>query len=175
MSLWVFAYGSLLWNPGFTPVETVRAELRDFHRCFSLRSVVHRGTVDCPGLVLALEDQPGARCTGMALRVAPTEADVVLADLRARELVTDAYKEARLPLALSDGRTIEGLTYVIRRGHAQHAQHPLEEQAQIIARARGGRGPNCDYLWSTEAHLRELGVQDADMAWLAKRVRDILQ
>ena len=51
---------------------------------------------------------------------------------------------------------------------------PLEEQAQIIARATGGRGPNRDYLWSTAAHLAELGIGDEDLDWLAGRVRDIV-
>ena len=68
--LWVFGYGSLLWNPGFPHVETVLAVLEGYHRSFCMRSIHHRGTETEPGLVLALDAAPGARCHGIAFRVA---------------------------------------------------------------------------------------------------------
>ena len=71
MGLWVFGYGSLLWDPGFVPVAQHRAVLRDYHRSFCMLSIHHRGTTQNPGLVLALDAQPGAQCTGVAFQVAP--------------------------------------------------------------------------------------------------------
>lgn len=175
MTLWVFGYGSLLWNPGFAVAETRRASLEDYARSFCMRSIHHRGTEETPGLVLALDTAPGAFCDGVALRAAPgTEAETI-AYLRDRELVSSAYAERHVPLGLEDGRRVEALAYVVKRDHWQYCRGlPLEEQARIIATATGGRGPNAEYLWNTAAHLAELGIEDADLQWLAARVRDLV-
>jgi cation transport protein ChaC len=66
------------------------------------------------------------------------------------------------------------LSYVIDPDHAQYCGGlSLEEQAQIIAAACGGRGPNCEYLFNTSDHLASLGIGDTDLVWLAARVREI--
>jgi cation transport protein ChaC len=122
--------------------------------------------------VLALDAASGALCNGVAFRVQPgAEADT-LAALRARELISSAYLETTLPVTLADGRVTPALAYVIDPGHAQYCGGlPLEDQAQIIARAVGGRGRNCAYLHATVAHLDQLGIADDDLTWLAQRVR----
>lgn len=171
--LWIFGYGSLIWDPGFTPVEAVRARLSGWHRSFCMRSIHFRGTPAAPGLVLALDAAEGAFCAGLALRVAPCEAEAVLAELRARELISYAYLERRLPVALEDGRMVEAITYVIDRSGAQYCQLAPEEQAHIIAQAVGGRGPNRDYLFNTAAHLAKLGLHDRELEALVSRVRAI--
>ncbi len=174
-NLWVFAYGSLMWDPCFPVAKAQRARLCDWHRSFCMWSIHHRGTVDHPGLVLALDRAAEAVCEGLAYRVAPPDAPAALAALRERELVSSAYVERVLPLTLHDGRRVEAVTYVVDPDHAQYAAHlSLAEQARIIARATGGRGPNRDYLFSTWEHLRELGVEDPDLAWLAAEVRQNL-
>ncbi len=171
MALWVFGYGSLLWNPGFTPVETVKACLHDYHRSFCMLSIHHRGTEDDPGLVLALDAQKGGRCTGVAFRVAENEEEQVLAMLRERELISSAYYEDTVPLLTESGETIHALAYIINRDHEQYCEFDLEKQAQMISSAVGGRGPNTEYLFNTAAHLKELAIKDDDMDWLAQRVR----
>ncbi|QBX35202.1 gamma-glutamylcyclotransferase [Paracoccus liaowanqingii] len=169
---WVFGYGSLIWNPGFDPVETVRARLAGYARSFCLRSIQHRGTEALPGLVLGLDPQEGALCQGVALRIAPADHDRVLAELRDRELVTDAYRETILPLALEDGRRVSALAYVMRRDHWQYAGDlPHDEQARIIAAAHGGRGANADYLFNTAAHLAQIGMADDHLDALSQAVR----
>jgi cation transport protein ChaC len=170
---WVFAYGSLLWEPGFEPAEAVPARVHGFRRSFCLWSIRWRGTEEAPGLVLALDEDEGASCEGLALRLPDAEAPDVLRAIRARELVSDAYEERRLPMALGDGREVEALAYVIRAGHAQHACLPREEQARTIARARGARGPNRDYLIRTAERLRELGIRDPEIEALLARVEAI--
>ncbi len=171
-SMWVFGYGSLIWNPGFPVAEARVARVAGWHRSFCMRSIHHRGTEAAPGLVLALDAAAGAICDGLAFRVQPgAEADT-LAALRERELISSAYLETELCAQLTDGSAVQALCYVIDRDHAQYCGGlPLEEQAQIISRAVGGRGPNCDYLWATAAHLAELGIADPDLGWLAARVR----
>jgi len=170
-ALWIFGYGSLLWDPGFTPAEAVAARLSGWHRSFCMRSIHFRGTPETPGLVLALDAAPQAQCLGLALRVAEAETAQVLAEIRARELISDAYLEKRLAVALADGRSVEAITYVIDPDGPQYCAIPFEEQAQIIATATGARGPNRDYLFNTAAHLAELGLADPDLDALATRVR----
>ena len=173
MALWVFGYGSLLWNPGFAVAETRHARLHGFSRSFCMRSIHHRGTADAPGLVLALDAHPGADCEGLALRAEPGTEDATLAYLRERELVSAAYLETRQTLALEGGDSVEAVAFVVDRAHPQYCLLPLEEQARIIAAAHGGRGPNAEYLVNTARHLGELGIPDAELDWLADRVRRI--
>lgn len=169
--MWVFGYGSLLWNPGFVPVRKVKAVLPDYHRSFCMLSIHHRGSEEEPGLVLALDRDPGGQCTGVAFKVAPDDEAQVLADLRERELISSAYYEDTVTLSTDDGETIPALAYIINRDHRQYCQFDLEKQAQMIAHAVGGRGPNTEYLYNTATHLDELGIRDADIAWLVARVR----
>lgn len=136
-----------------------------------MASVHYRGTPQKPGLVLALDAASGGTCHGLALRAAPGTEVATHAYLRARELVTDAYVERWLPLCLDDGRQVTALTYVIDPAHEQYRGGlSLEDQAHTIASAAGQNGENADYLCNTAAHLREIGVEDAEMSWLADRV-----
>ncbi|MEL6840670.1 MAG: gamma-glutamylcyclotransferase [Pseudomonadota bacterium] len=171
MSLWVFGYGSLLWDPGFTPARRVKARLHDYHRSFCMLSVHHRGSEADPGLVLALDKDPGGQCTGVAFQVAENEENTVLAMLRERELISSAYYEDTVDLVADNGEQIAALAYIINRDHRQYCQFDLEKQAQMIAHAVGGRGPNTEYLYNTAQHLTEMGIRDDDMAWLVARVR----
>lgn len=170
--MWVFGYGSLIWHPGFPVAERQVAQLTGWHRSFCMRSIHHRGTVTAPGLVLALDAAEGATCDGVAFRVEPGAEAETLAALRERELISSAYLERMLPVTLSGGGQVQALAYVIDPDHVQYCGGlALEEQAQIIAQATGGRGPNRDYLFSTASHLADLGIADADLEWLAARVR----
>lgn len=170
-SLWIFGYGSLIWEPGFAYQSRQIARLEGYQRSFCMRSIHHRGTVESPGLVLALDAGPGS-CEGVAFEVPARIAEESLEYLRARELISAAYLERSAEVDLHNGRRVAAVTYVIDQEHAQYcAGLSLEEQAQIIARAVGGRGPNSAYLFNTAAHLAELGLRDPDLDWLADRVR----
>lgn len=174
MTMWVFGYGSLLWNPGFPVSESVVGTLRGYARSFCMRSIHHRGTVADPGLVLALDQQADKACDGLAFRVKSGDEDATLAYLRERELISSAYVEKTLEVALSDGRTVAAVVYVIDEAHEQYCGGlPLEDQAQIIAKAVGGRGPNTEYLYNTAAHLTQVGLEDTALDWLCARVRDL--
>ena len=175
---WVFAYGSLMWQPGFPVAEARRARLRDYRRAFALYSIHYRGTPEAPGLVLGLDWAPGAECIGMALRVeagSEAEAAAVRRYLAERELVSRAYFEVthRVELLEPEGwGEVEALCYVVDRTHPQYAGGlPPEEQAAIIARAEGPSGTNRDYLFSTVTHLEALGVEDPALFALAEMVR----
>jgi cation transport protein ChaC len=172
--MWVFGYGSLVWNPGFDVADQRIATLDDYARSFCMRSIHHRGTEQDPGLVLALDAVPGACCQGVAMAVPEGQEAPVLEYLRARELISSAYLERVLDIKLTCGTQVQAVTYVIDADHVQYCGGlPLEEQAGIIARAVGGRGPNTEYLYNTASHLTELGISDPDLEWLSARVRDL--
>ena len=172
MDVWIFGYGSLIWKPGFDWAEQRLATLTGWRRRFCMTSIQYRGTPEAPGLVLALDADPQGLCHGVAYRLAPETAEETLAYLRARELVTNAYDEHRLPLDLDDGRTVEAYAYVMNRAHPQYCGGlSLAEQAEVIARAVGPMGPNADYLLNTVASLAALGLEDAELAELAALVR----
>ncbi len=174
MSMWVFGYGSLLWNPGFDVAESVIGTLPGYARSFCMRSIHHRGSIENPGLVLALDQQETQACEGVALRVVAGQEAETLAYLRERELISSAYVEKELNVHLTNGQDVTALVYVIDEAHEQYCGGlPLEEQAQIMAHAVGGRGPNTEYLYNTAEHLASVGLHDPALEWLAARVREI--
>ncbi|MBR0649158.1 gamma-glutamylcyclotransferase [Roseomonas terrae] len=168
--LYVFAYGSLIWRPGFAHVATHPALLRGFHRRFCLWSHYYRGTPERPGLVLGLDR--GGACRGLAFGVAATEAAAVLAYLDERELPDGAeqvYHRRLLPLRLvGSGRVVRAVTYVANRDCGLYCGRlPAERAAAAIAEGHGRMGANRDYLLNTLAHLQAMGVRDAGLDRIA--------
>ncbi|TFL20034.1 gamma-glutamylcyclotransferase [Jannaschia formosa] len=170
--LWVFGYGSLIFDPGIEVAETRLATLAGFRRRFCMWSIHHRGSEAEPGLVLALEPFEGEACTGLAIRA--EEPERALASLRARELISSAYREEDVTLLCKDGSEIAAIAYVVDTAHRQYTGAlPLERQAKIIAHAAGGRGPNHEYLTKTAEKLHALGIGDPDIDWLVSRVQQM--
>lgn len=170
---WVFGYGSLMWNPGFDYLERQIVTAHGFHRALCIRSWVHRGTQERPGLVLGLDR--GGACRGVAFRVAPDKWEWVVAYLRERELVTNVYVERLIPVRFSDGSRKTALTYTADRHHHQYVSGlTVDHAAETVVGAQGKSGPNTDYLRNTVAHLRELGIRDSWMEAVAERI-DLLQ
>ncbi|MBP1852178.1 gamma-glutamylcyclotransferase [Rhizobium halophytocola] len=161
---WVFGYGSLMWNPGFPYEERSLGRAFGYHRSLCVRSWVHRGTQENPGLVLGLDR--GGSCKGVAFKVASDHWPETLDYLRERELVTNVYLERQVPVQLADRRSVSAVTYVVDRRHVQYsgAITPAEA-ARVVGSAVGRSGPNIAYLTNTVAHLREAGIRDH---WLEK-------
>ncbi|TYR34946.1 gamma-glutamylcyclotransferase [Mesorhizobium microcysteis] len=169
---WVFGYGSLMWRPGFAHTETHRARLMGYRRALCVRSHVHRGTPDRPGLVLGLDR--GGSCLGLAFRVPDDLSGEVMAYLRERELVTNVYLEKRLPVRLDSGETVSAVTYVVDRQHLQYAgQIDVDEAARAVSGAVGQSGANEDYVLNTLEHLRALGIRDHWLERVGERVRTV--
>jgi cation transport protein ChaC len=170
--LWVFAYGSLIWRPGFPFLERVPARLLGAHRALCVLSFVHRGTPERPGLVLGLD--LGGACRGIAYRVAAANRHATIAYLREREQVTMVYRETVRPVMLLDEseRRVSALCYVVDRRHPQYAGRlSLDAQFQHVRDAHGRSGANRDYLLSTVQALEALGCRDRDLHLLAQRLR----
>lgn len=159
--VWFFAYGSLMWDPGFEPVEVQPARLHGYHRAFCVRSHRYRGTKASPGLVLGLDR--GGSCQGHALRVAERDRAQVFEYLAEREMPEEIYSCRRVRLVLAE-RCVDGYTLVVNRDNFLYAGGlPEAEIVRTIARSSGQRGCNRDYLASTVRHLDELGIGDGPM------------
>jgi cation transport protein ChaC len=170
--LWVFAYGSLMWRPGFDYLERVPARLTGLHRSLCVYSFVHRGTPERPGLVLGLDR--GGACRGIAFRIAASRRDATVAYLREREQVTRIYIEALRNVTLldRDHRTVPALTYLVDRGHPQYAgKLTVEQQLHHIRQAHGKSGANPDYVLATVAELESFGCRDENLHQLAQRLK----
>src|SRR5262245_11275601 len=137
---WVFAYGSLLWNPLFPVAEARAGTVYGLHRAFCLRSLASRGTPDLPGLVLALET--GGLCRGVVYRLPSPLALDELHLLWRREMVVGAYRPRWVHVHAAD-RRIAAITFVVRRDHVQYAKLKHNQQATIIAQACGAFGSSC--------------------------------
>jgi cation transport protein ChaC len=170
--LWVFAYGSLMWRPGFAFADRVPARLVGAHRALCVLSHVHRGTPERPGLVLGLDR--GGTCRGIAYRVAAIDRAVTLAYLRAREQVTMVYLETVRPVLLltRPERRVRAVCFIVDRGHAQYAGRlDLATQLHHVRQGHGQSGPNRDYVLATVRELEALGCRDAGLHLLAERLR----
>jgi len=165
---WVFAYGSLLWNPLFPVAEMRPASLRGLHRRFCLWSVASRGTPENPGLVLGLER--GGACRGVALRLPAPLALDELHLLWRREMVVGAYRPRWVHLD-AGGHALTALTFVVHRDHPQYAGRlPPAKEAAVIAAARGAFGASADYLERTRVALVSHGIVDPYLEELARRL-----
>ena len=167
--VWVFAFGSLIWNPAFHYAERRKARIHGFHRRFCLWAKVGRGSPERPGLMLSLET--GGSCAGVAYRLPPGEERTELDVIWRREMVAGAYRPV-----WTRARTPDGPEWVVafaaNRMHDRHAAGLREDEiAHYLATGVGAMGRASDYLHDTVAHLRQLGIRDRQLERIDARVR----
>jgi cation transport protein ChaC len=170
--LWVFAYGSLMWRPGFNFVERRIARLVGAHRALCVLSFVHRGTPEKPGLVLGLDR--GGNCHGIAYRVSGVSREQTIQYLREREQVTLVYREAYRSVWLDHDpeQRVQALCYVVDRGHQQYAgQLTLAQQLHYVRQGHGRSGACRDYVLSTVSELEAHGYSDPELHRLAQQLK----
>jgi cation transport protein ChaC len=169
--LWVFGYGSLIWNPGFEFLEQKPARLIGEHRSLCIYSMVHRGTPEKPGLVLGLDR--GGACQGVAFRVAQDKRRATVQYLREREQATNVYREVMRSVWIEGDarRRVSALAYVADRSHDQYAGRlSLDEQVRLVRQGHGNYGPNDEYVIATVAALEAQGIRDTPLHHLAARL-----
>ncbi len=170
--VWVFSYGSLMWDPGFHFAEVRLADLDGFQRRFSFRSSVGRGSPDNPALMLSLEHCAG-QCTGLAFRIPGSIADVETAIVWRREMVRGSYRPLLRRVGTPQGEVMS-LVFGPNQEHDDYVgELPLGETARIIASASGVLGSNRQYLEQLAAQLEGLRIDDPYVTDLLARVRTL--
>ncbi len=161
--LWVFAYGSLIWNPEFTFLDSRSATANGWHRSFCFKVTRWRGTRELPGLMLALDR--GGSCKGLAYRLPAQDHFGQLGLLLRREL--DDNPSTNVPRWITvktEKGTICALAFVAAQGGRAYAgKLPMEKVAHILARAAGNWGSTAQYLFRTVTKLEEHGIRDRNM------------
>ena len=171
-ALWVFAAGSLIWDPRFEPDETRIATLAGYRRAFSFWTIRARGSFERPGLGLALE--PGGTCEGLVFRVPETGREDILDALWRREMSGGVYVPTWAE-ADTDGGKVWALGFVANREHQNYAgQLPIEMSAQIIATALGTRGTCHEYLSLLVDALARHDIDDHETVELHQHVQQEL-
>ncbi len=166
--VWVFGYGSLMWNPCIHYAERRGGLVHGYHRSYCLWVPLGRGSPDCQGLMLALET--GGSCHGIAYRIRQDELAHELEVVWKREMVGGAYRP-RVVRVATDRGPVKAITFVVNRGHPRYAGRlSMETMADAIAVAEGRLGSCADYLYNTVAHLDELGIGDGPMHRLKRMV-----
>lgn len=169
--LWIFGYGSLMWDPGFPHTDWAPALVYGYHRELCIWSSRWRGTPERPGLVLGLDR--GGACRGIAFRIAAPDVPTSLDALWEREMRRGVY-HPRLLRARLPARTARVLAFVANPLHPGYAGTlPTARIAELIASCCGDRGPNIDYLDRTLKHLAELGVRDHHLQRVMDAVRSL--
>lgn len=171
--LWIYGYGSLMWDPGFHFAEVRLARLSGYQRRFTYWTRIARGTRERPALMLTLEKQPDEACccTGLAFRIGTDVAEEESAMLWRREMLRNGYCPTLLPVDTPQG-PLRALVFACNHAHDDYAgEMALDETAAVIAVAAGAIGTNREYLEQMAAQLRALQIDDPYVEQLLQRVR----
>jgi cation transport protein ChaC len=165
--IWVFAYGSLMWNPLSRFDQRVSATLHGWRRSFCLRLIIGRGTPQRPGRMLALE--PGGCTEGVALRLDAATLEEELRILWTREMLTGAYTPMWCTATLASGETQDVLAFVASDCPQQYeADSSPAAIALQIAEAQGPLGTNAEYVFQLRQALADCALTDAYVEEIAQ-------
>ena len=166
---WIFAYGSLMWNPSFQWDVRHVAMVRGYHRSFRVWSRINRGTPENPGLVLTLER--GGSCRGLVYRIEPDLVQEQMQGIWKREMTYGSYKPKWLNCIVGS-ESIRALAFTVNRECSGYTGAiPVEVMVECLANARGRYGPAHDYLFKTTETLSQHGIRDERVEHLANLVK----
>ena len=159
--VWLFAYGSLIWNPILKFTERRVGTVYDLHRRFCLLSLVGRGTPENPGLVLGLDS--GGSCRGVVYRIAEKDVHSELSLIWRREMIIGSYIPKWVKVV--DGSDeLMAIAFIINHHHPSYAgKMSFENTVNIIATAEGELGSNAEYLMQTVKGLETLEIEDEQL------------
>lgn len=174
--IWIFAYGSLIWNPGFEHVEDRLATVHGWRRSFCIGWIrIYRGPPERPGIMLGLDR--GGSCRGVVFRL-PAESAVRNLELvfRREHPIRWAMPHMRWMTAYTDAGPVRALVVVTNRLSPAFLGG-LDEDVVVeaLATAAGERGSMAEYLFSTVEHLEARGIHDRYLWRLQERVADRLE
>jgi glutathione-specific gamma-glutamylcyclotransferase len=179
---WVFAYGSLIWNPEINYERAVLGRVYGRHRKFCVRSTKYRGTPDSPGVVLGLDQ--GGSCLGVAYKFCAKEKLTSIEQLYKREMLNQVYHPILIDVHLASSQDsdhqsnvqtkvqtkVKALTFVANRLSDSYLHLTEEQLVTRLKGCSGERGPNRDYAINTWTALKEYGVNDQRLGRLAQQL-----
>lgn len=167
--VWVFGYGSLIWNPAIHYSEKRTARVWGYHRSFCLRTPLGRGTPENPGLVLALDK--GGSCNGIVFKLPAGREKDELSVVWDREMALDSYSAVWLRAMTPEG-PVDAVTFVMNRQTERYVGRlPEDSVVEHLATAEGYLGSCAEYLENTVSHMREAGIHDRQLFRLQRLVR----
>jgi len=170
--IWVFAYGSLMWKPGFAHVETRRGVAEGWQRSFCLRITRFRGTRGQPGLMMQLDR--GGSCEGLLMRLPPGAERDELSALWRREMT--AKPPSNMPRWIdvtSGSEIIRAIAFTANPAKDNYVCGlPADVVAETLALAAGHWGSGAEYLLHTVAALEAAGIHDRHLWELQEMVAD---
>lgn len=172
--LWVFAYGSLMWDPAFRFSEVRRGYAPDHARRFILKDLFGaRGTREVPGLMAALDEGPG--CEGLLFRIDREDVDTETEILWRREKAGPAYVPRFIDVTSSD-QPVAALTFVADHGaEVIDADITRDEQIRFLATGSGFLGTSIEYLTNIESQFRALGIFDEEVSGLLREAQEFIK
>ena len=170
--VWVFAYGSLMWNPALKFVESQRCTLKNWKRAFCMKLTAGRATGKNPGRMLALV--PGVGTEGVAYRIADEELEPELLVLWKREMSTTSYVPRWESAELENGEMVSVLVFVMRQDDTTYdCNYESDNAVHCIVRAQGPLGTNADYLLRLSNALEVNNICDPYIHKLAQKVEEL--
>ena len=170
--VWVFGYGSLMWNPDFKLVEKRTGDLKGYHRSLCLKSIVYRGTPNYHGLVFGLDI--GNSCQGMVYRIAEENIYSEMQKIWEREMFAGTYIPTWVNVRTKQG-SVSAVTFVINHKHEHYIPNlELEEIVERVVRAQGICGSCHEYVQNTVKSLNLLGLRDPYLEHLLTLIKDSL-
>lgn len=167
--IWLFAYGSLIWNPIFHFAEYRTGTIYGLHRRFCLWTPLGRGTPDNPGLVLGLDR--GGSCRGIAYRIAAANVLSELTIVWRREMIVGSYIPTWVKFYHHDKQVTEAIAFVVNRQRSGYAGNiSFDATVDTLATAKGELGSSADYLFQTVDGLHSVGIHDKPLLRLRDRV-----
>jgi cation transport protein ChaC len=167
--VWLFGYGSLIWNPIVHYCERRVGLLYGYHRRYCFWVGLGRGTPEQPGLMLGLDR--GGSCNGVAFRISAEKAEDELRLIWLREMLSGVYLPRWVTLHSPEGK-YRAITFVVNREHSRYCGIlPPETAAGHLASAEGWLGSCREYLENTIAHLAEFGISDRYLNHLDRLVK----
>ena len=167
--LWVFGYGSLMWDPALFFSEVRRAHVDGFaRRLILIDDKGGRGTQEAPGLMAALDH--GGECHGLAFRIPAPDVDTETEVLWRREVIGPGYIPQFVTARIGD-ETVPALTFL-----ADHAVPEIRDdlsradQIRFLAHGSGVLGTSREYLANIVDHFETLEIRDDDCAALLHEV-----
>lgn len=170
----LFAYGSLLWKPVGEVRGGERAVATGWHRSFCFTVQRFRGTIDRPGLMMALDR--GGQCQGMVFEIAEPVAANLEALLRREMTILPAVNVPRWLQVRTGDSASRALGFVVDPGNPRYAGK-LDKRAiaATLARAAGHWGSGAEYLFETIRHLDACGIRDRNLWQLQELVAEEIE